>query len=144
MGLADELAKLAELHRAGALNDAEYAAAKARALGDTPIPMPPCALGSADPGPRASDLERRPEWMKPWGWFLVWLGGLGFGTSTYVNWRSNYVTEALLAGLLNPVLFIGMPIGLYWLARSGVTVAGVLTAINQSTMSEEERRRRSM
>ena len=33
MGIADDLERLAELHRSGALSDAEFASAKARALG---------------------------------------------------------------------------------------------------------------
>jgi phage shock protein C len=36
MGLTDDLERLAELHRSGALSDVEFAAAKARALGSTP------------------------------------------------------------------------------------------------------------
>ena len=36
MGIADDLERLAELHRSGALTDAEFASAKARALGSVP------------------------------------------------------------------------------------------------------------
>ena len=36
MGITDDLERLAELHRSGALSDAEFASAKARALGSTP------------------------------------------------------------------------------------------------------------
>ena len=36
MGLPDDLERLAALHRSGALSDAEFASAKARALGSTP------------------------------------------------------------------------------------------------------------
>ena len=36
MGIANDLDSLAELHRSGALSDAEFASAKARALGETP------------------------------------------------------------------------------------------------------------
>jgi phage shock protein C len=36
MGITSDLERLAELHRSGALSDAEFASAKARALGDTP------------------------------------------------------------------------------------------------------------
>jgi len=36
MGIANDLERLAELHRTGAISDAEYASAKARALGETP------------------------------------------------------------------------------------------------------------
>ena len=36
MGIADDLERLAGLHRSGAITDAEFASAKARALGETP------------------------------------------------------------------------------------------------------------
>ena len=36
MGITDDLERLAELHRSGAISDAEFASAKARALGETP------------------------------------------------------------------------------------------------------------
>ena len=36
MGITDDLERLAELHRSGALSDAEFASAKARALGSRP------------------------------------------------------------------------------------------------------------
>ena len=36
MGIANDLERLAELHRSGAISDAEYASAKARALAETP------------------------------------------------------------------------------------------------------------
>lgn len=146
MGIADELAKLAELHRTGALTDAEYAAAKTRLIDGPPVvptPLRPAAEQVAARSP-ASNPDAPPKWMKPWGWFLVWLGTLGFGASAYVNWRTDHEMAALLAGLLNPMFFIGMPIGLYWLARSGVTAGGVLTSINHSTLSEEEKRRRGL
>jgi phage shock protein PspC (stress-responsive transcriptional regulator) len=36
MGITSDLERLAELHRSGALSDAEFTSAKARALGDAP------------------------------------------------------------------------------------------------------------
>ena len=36
MGITNDLERLAELHRSGAISDAEFASAKARALGETP------------------------------------------------------------------------------------------------------------
>ena len=36
MGIANDLERLAELHKSGAISDAEFASAKARALGETP------------------------------------------------------------------------------------------------------------
>jgi phage shock protein C len=36
MGITNDLERLAELHKSGAISDAEFASAKARALGETP------------------------------------------------------------------------------------------------------------
>ena len=36
MGIANDLERLTELHRSGAISDAEFASAKARALGEAP------------------------------------------------------------------------------------------------------------
>ncbi len=36
MGITNDLERLAELHKGGAISDAEFASAKARALGETP------------------------------------------------------------------------------------------------------------
>ena len=36
MGITNDLERLAELHRSGAISDAEFASAKARALGEAP------------------------------------------------------------------------------------------------------------
>ena len=36
MGIANDLERLTELHRSGAISDAEFASAKARALGESP------------------------------------------------------------------------------------------------------------
>ena len=36
MGITNDLERLAELHRSGTISDAEFASAKARALGETP------------------------------------------------------------------------------------------------------------
>ena len=38
MAITDDLERLTELHRSGALSDAEFASAKARALGSAPSP----------------------------------------------------------------------------------------------------------
>jgi len=38
MGITNDLERLAELHRSGSLSDAEFASAKARALGGAPNP----------------------------------------------------------------------------------------------------------
>src|SRR3990167_5715796 len=69
--------------------------------------------------------EPRPAWMKPWGYVLTLLGGLAFAASTFVNWpKSSYpdgneYVVAMFAGVTNPLCFIGLPLGLYWLSRTG-------------------------
>jgi hypothetical protein len=95
-----------------------------------PMAQLPCEIASA------------PKWMKPWGWLLTWLGIVGFFASTYLNWRDGHEGEAIIFGFLNPMCFVGLPIGLYWLTRSGVNLGRVLTAINESTLSEGERTKR--
>jgi hypothetical protein len=91
--------------------------------------------------PRGSGAA--PAWMKPWGWLLTWLGVIGFFASTYANWRDGHEFQAFGFGFLNPMCFVGLPIGLYWLSRSGVTVGGVLTAINESTLPEHQKSKRT-
>jgi hypothetical protein len=62
------------------------------------------------------------EWMKVAGYVSVGLGALAFIASVYVNWEPRKTTNpdgAILAGLLNPLFFIGVPLGIYWLRRSG-------------------------
>lgn len=63
MNIADEIEKLNDLHRSGALSDAEFEAAKARLL-TTPSSAPPAPFPSAAPvmSPEAA--------LKQWGLFL--------------------------------------------------------------------------
>lgn len=120
MSLVDDLTRLAELHLSGTLTETEYSAAKARLIAAELVPVEPPPT-PVDP-PRVSTplvLDAPPTWMKPWGWFLVWIGALGFGASVYIHWRAGSEEAALMSGLLNPMFFIGMPIGLYWLKRTG-------------------------
>ena len=58
MGITDDLERLAELHRSGALTDAEFASAKARALGS----RPPGADGLVD-GLHALRRSRSDRWI---------------------------------------------------------------------------------
>ena len=61
MGITDDLERLAELHRSGGLSDAEFASAKARALGSRPHGADPLVDGLH--GLRRSRSDR-------------WLGGV--------------------------------------------------------------------
>ena len=57
----------------------------------------------------------KPTWMKPWGYGLLVLGVLGFLASALVE---RTLLGALISGLLNPLFFVGCPLGYYWLSRS--------------------------
>jgi hypothetical protein len=63
MSIADELQKLFELHRSGALTDAEYARAKAAVLAGSPEPPPPDAL---DPSHDVTARPLPPPAATPW------------------------------------------------------------------------------
>ena len=56
------------------------------------------------------------SWMCPLGWVAAGFGVLGFVASAYVDWeRTADVLSAVVAGVLNPLFFVGFPLGLYWL-----------------------------
>jgi hypothetical protein len=66
-----------------------------------------------------------PTWMKPLGWIFFLVGILGFCASAYTTWpQKRYPSSedywgAMIAGVLNPLFFVGVPLGLYWLSRCG-------------------------
>lgn len=96
MSLSDELARLHELHRAGALSDEEFAAAKTRLIapGDKPHAVP-----GPGPGPEtvaAVNSLRRPLADR-------WVGGVcgGLAAATGLDawvWRLLFVLLALWGG----------------------------------------------
>jgi len=88
MAMSDELGRLGELHQRGVLTDAEFAAAKARVLGE-PVIGRPAAVASIN-ALRRSQSER-------------WLGGVcgGLGQFTGVSawvWRLFFALLVLCAG----------------------------------------------
>ena len=111
MGLTDDLERLAELHRSGALSDAEFAAAKARALGST-------ASGGADGAAWLRELRRSrsDRWLggvcgglapatglPAWLWRLIFLAlGACGGTGLVL-----YVLLWILVPNENPELDLG-------------------------------------
>ncbi len=105
MNLADELAKLEQLHAKGALSDDEFARAKARLLTDRPSPPPP------PPAVAAINTLRRNRTDK-------WLGGVcgGLALSTGVDswiWRLLFALLALFGGtgvLIYLLLWIFVPL----------------------------------
>ncbi|NUN94061.1 MAG: hydrogenase maturation nickel metallochaperone HypA [Verrucomicrobiae bacterium] len=67
------------------------------------------------------------EWMKPAGYTAVVIALAGFVATVCVNWGPGEYADslatfdfvAILAGVLNPLFFIGVPLGYYWLQRCG-------------------------
>jgi phage shock protein C len=104
MGLADDLERLAALHRSGALSDAEFASAKARVLGATPHTDSAAVMNSIH-ALRRSRSDR-------------WLGGVCGGLATATGlpawlWRLIFLAFALCGGtglMLYALLWILMPI----------------------------------
>jgi phage shock protein C len=103
MGLTDDLERLAVLHRSGALNDAEFASAKARALGGTSHPGTDGVIQGLN-ALRRSRTDR-------------WLGGVCGGLAPMTGlptwvWRLIFAALALCGGtglMLYVLLWILMP-----------------------------------
>lgn len=107
MGLSDELTRLHELHRSGALSEEEFAAAKARVL---------AADAATGPGPEtasavnAVNAMRRPLADR-------WVGGVCAGLAAATGlaawaWRFLFVVLALWGGaglLVYALLWIFVP-----------------------------------
>lgn len=94
MGLADDLARLAQLHASGELSDEEYARAKARLIEAAP-PAPPAPL-APPPGVAALGALRRSRSER-------WLGGVcgGLARATGVEawiWRLLFALLTLFGG----------------------------------------------
>jgi phage shock protein PspC (stress-responsive transcriptional regulator) len=103
MGIADDLERLAALHRSGALNDAEFASAKARVIGATPHTGSAAAMSSIH-ALRRSRSDR-------------WLGGVCGGLAPATGlpawlWRLIFLAFALCGGsglMLYVLLWILVP-----------------------------------
>ena len=104
MSTADDLSRLADLHRSGALTDAEYARSKARVLEEGASPRSDIPLVAAVNGLRRSRDDR-------------WIGGVcgGLARLTGVQawiWRLLTVVLALFGGsgiLVYLLLWIFVP-----------------------------------
>jgi phage shock protein C len=103
MSMSDELAKLDELHRRGALTDDEFGRAKARLLESPGVPGPVPALAGLN-ALRRSRADR---------WVAGVCGGIGrfTGVESWI-WRLLLVVLALFGGsglLLYALLWIFVP-----------------------------------
>ncbi len=64
-----------------------------------------------------------PSWMRPWGYVLTIIGGLAFFASMGQELSASHdppFVALIVAGITNPLFFIGVPLGIYWL-RCGKT-----------------------
>ena len=58
-----------------------------------------------------------PSWMRPWGYVLMTLGGLAFVASAVTECqasRNPTLGIILFSACLNPLFFVGVPLGVYW------------------------------
>ncbi len=109
MSLSDDLARLHELHRAGALSDEEFAAAKARAIAAG-------GGGAAGPGADATAAVQAVNAMRR-ALADRWVGGVcgGLAAATGLQawvWRLLFVLLALWGGaglVLYALLWIFVP-----------------------------------
>ncbi len=90
---------------------------------DFTCPMCKCALMTS----RLLERTRRlpsgsaPSWMRPWGYAFTIIGGLAFVAGAIgecFREPDPPMVAVIVAGLLNPIFFIGFPLGIYWLRRS--------------------------
>ncbi len=70
--------------------------------------------------PNVAPVRMTSEWRLVAGWLSLGLGIAGFIASYRLDPKPYGNTDgALAAGLLNPLFFIGVPLGIYWLKVSG-------------------------
>ena len=124
---AEEYAKAKSL----LLTEATGPYQKENASKETPAPPSPLhspgshasgRMQSAEASPTRSSTPisvDAPDWMRPWGWLVTWIGIVAFSTTSFVFWKPSDARTALVLGLSNPFCFIGLPVGLYWMHRSG-------------------------
>jgi len=59
--------------------------------------------------------------MRPWSYAFTIIGGLAFASGIIGEYSASPnppMVAVIVAGLLNPIFFIGFPLGIYWLRRS--------------------------
>lgn len=79
-----------------------------------------------------------PDWRNTAGPIALVIGGLGFVASAVVGGQGDFAA-GILSGLLNPLFFVSVPLGLYWLrqARIAAEVDG------DKRLRHEDHRRRT-
>ena len=89
----------------------------------SPCPMCKYALLTSRPLERTRRLpsDSAPTWMRPWGYAFTIIGGLALASGVigeYSASRNPPMVAVIVSGLLNPIFFIGFPLGVYWVRRS--------------------------
>ena len=110
MSLADEIQKLRDLHRSGALNDAEFESAKARLLsGSAPPPVPP-------PLPATHSFAQSPpsHYAPP----MAPLVSPAAGSSAATNQWAMFIHLSQLAGFVVPLAGMVVPIVLWQIKKN--------------------------
>ena len=67
----------------------------------------------------ANEFNSPPNWLKPAGIGAIATSLLAFVASA-IQGGGGTVGGALVAGLLNPLFFVGLPLGMYWLNRHAI------------------------
>ncbi len=87
-----------------------------------------------EPEPKQHDC---PGWFRPAGIVATILGLLAF-LSSFAYGGGGTFAGGLVAGLLNPIFFVGFPLGIYWLRRYGNRRATSHPASSSATLSRGE------
>lgn len=114
MSLADEIQKLRDLHQSGALNDAEFEAAKARILGNSAPPPLPAAPEFAPPPGSVSDYPPAQHYAPP----QAALGTPSGNSDAATNQWAMLIHLTQLAGFVVPVAGMVVPIVLWQIKKN--------------------------
>lgn len=101
MNQVADLEKLAALRDNGVLTEEEFSKAKARIVS------------------HLVDPNKAPLWMKPWGVYATLIALVGCSLITFANWDNYHIEANAIVFVLNPLFLVVLPLGLYWLYRSG-------------------------
>lgn len=113
MSLADEIQKLRDLHRSGALNEAEFETAKARLLGNGGPPSMPPAPEAAPPPVPSPAWSTAQNYAPP----QATLATPGTGTDAATRQWAMLIHLSQLAGFIVPLAGMVVPIVLWQIKK---------------------------
>ena len=89
----------------------------------------PAAVPAAPTTPEVPITASKAEWQLPAGWVTFGLGIAGFIASYNVA-GGGTVEGGIVAGLTNPLFFVGVPLGIYWVRNAQMLdVVVILVAV---------------